>query len=437
MLKHHVVSPVTLARLEATVCYSYLDGYTDWLEEKQYSSSVIQLYLFGVIPLGCWLNKHRFDLHDFDHHALERYRKHRASIGQWRHSNGKIKAAYRGAQRLHQYLAKIGLVATAADPEHCRRLIHQQFDQWMMSHRGVKEVTLNGYAAAISALLERLGDNPVRYSAAQVRHFMLDTSERAGIATVKTTSTAVRAFLRYLVATGQCCSSLTGAIPTVADWRLSSLPTYISASEVERLIASCDEQPLTARRDRAVLLLLWRLALRAGDVTALKLDNIDWHNARINVSGKNRREIWLPLSQDVGDAIVAYLNQDRPPTTDLHVFQKAIAPIGPLNSSCVSSIVRRAIERTGIKASAGGAHLIRRSAATDMLRQGATLSQIGSVLRHENWETTQLYAKVDQNLLSGVMTHWPLAPLSTPAGEHATAGDPLEIRTGNGESGSC
>jgi len=193
------------------------------------------------------------------------------------------------------------------------------------------------------------------------------------------------------------------------------LPSTLPAADVERLIASCAERPLTARRDRAVLLLLWRLALRAGDVAALELADIDWREGRIKVTGKNRRAIWLPMAQDVGDALVDYLRNERPDVDTQRVFLKSIAPLEALQPRVVSWIVRRAIVRTGIEALAGGAHLLRRSAASEMLRHGATLEQIGTVLRHESVQTTQLYAKVDQELLLGVAPPWPsAAPVQEP-----------------------
>lgn len=154
-------------------------------------------------------------------------------------------------------------------------------------------------------------------------------------------------------------------------------------------------------------MLMWSLALRAGDIANLELKDIDWTEARIRFSGKNKREVWLPLTQDVGDAVIDYLQNERPDINCTRVFVKSIAPSGPVDKCTVSWIVRRALKRTGIKAEAFGAHLIRRSAATDMLRQNASLAQIGSILRHENLQTTQLYAKLDQELLLGVAVPWP------------------------------
>ena len=415
MLTSYVTSPVSLARLQSTPCRAYLDGYTAWLAGSGYRTSLIRLYLFGIVPLGRWLEAHRLAVDDFDRHALERFRIERAATGQWRHSSGKIKAAFLGAQRFHEYLLTLGVVSARPEPATRVHLLQVAFDRWMSHHRGVRERTLCDYARYVSALLERLGDDVTHYDAAGLRRFVLGVGDRSGRRSATAATTAVRAFLRFLIATGQCQSTLLGAIPRMANSRLAALPSTLPAADVERLIASCAERPLTARRDRAVLLLLWRLALRAGDVAALELADIDWREGRIKVTGKNRRAIWLPMAQDVGDALVDYLRNERPDVDTQRVFLKSIAPLEALQPRVVSWIVRRAIVRTGIEALAGGAHLLRRSAASEMLRHGATLEQIGTVLRHESVQTTQLYAKVDQELLLGVAPPWPsAAPVQEP-----------------------
>jgi site-specific recombinase XerD len=393
------------------------------LSERRYSSSVIQLYLFGIIPLGGWLKSNRLKSSDFNFDALARFRLHRSGIKQWRYKNGKIKAAYLGAIRFHEYLVINKITTGAPDPMLSIFALQRDFEQWMTTHRGVSDVTLRGYAPYVRALIDQLGQDPSVYSAASLRRFVLNNGKRAGIRTssVSSTLTAVRAFIRFLVATKQCSSELPGALPQLAQWRLSTLPSIITAAEVQCLVDSCVQCPLTARRDRAALMMMWSLALRAGDIANLDLCDIDWGEARLRFSGKNRRETWLPLTQDVGDALIDYLQNERP---DLdcctRVFVKSTAPSGPICRSTVAWIVRRAFLRTGIKPAATGSHIIRRSAATDMLRHDASLSQIGSILRHENLQTTQLYAKLDQGLLLSVATPWPTQAGATVAGTNST-----------------
>jgi integrase len=214
-------------------------------------------------------------------------------------------------------------------------------------------------------------------------------------------------FIRFLVVEGKCRSDLDRAIPKMANWRLSSLPKYLPAADVEQVVQSCDLRTKTGRRDHAVLLLLARLALRAGDVRALQLGDIDWEQGTVRVSGKNGRTTQLPLSQEVGDALLVYIAHARPRAEYGAVFLRRIAPPKPLGASTVSSIARLAIVRSGVKAPSYGSHLLRHSAATEMLRQGASLNEIGSILRHSSIETTALYAKVDVNALRSVAQGWP------------------------------
>lgn len=215
-------------------------------------------------------------------------------------------------------------------------------------------------------------------------------------------------FLRFLIAEGRCPAALLGAIPTLAHWRLTSLPRYLPPEDVERLIASCDDSLPVGLRDRAILLLLARLGLRAGDIVALRLQDIDWKNAWIRVCGKGRQQTRLPLSQEVGRAIVAYLQKGRPPADTDVLFLRTRAPFRALRSHCaVSVLVDRAILRAGIsRPSRGAAHLLRHSLASSMLRQGASLQDIATVLRHRSVETTQIYAKVDVTALMHIAQPW-------------------------------
>ncbi len=410
MLTSHVNSPVTLARLQDTPCWPHLDSYTSWLSERRYTSSVIQLYLFGIIPLGRWMADNQLMPADFNYDALVRFRNHRSAIHQWRHRDGKIKAAYRGAQRFHEYLAVNEITAGAPDPKLLVRPLQQDFERWMSTHRGVRNITIRCYAPYVSALLDQIGEDPADYNAKVLRRFILDAGKRTESSQPDSRrntdcSTRVPAFSCCNRTVQQHIARGTASVGRLAPRCIAHGYNVGRSAVLDRFL--CVECPLTARRDRAALMLMRSLALRAGDIANLDLIDIDWGEARIRFSGKTKREIWLPLTQDVGDALIDYLQNERPDIDCTRVFVKSIAPSGPIDSSTVSWIVRRAIERTGIKAAASGAHLIRRSAATDMLRQGASLAQIGSILRHENLQTTQLYAKVDQDLLLGVVASWP------------------------------
>jgi site-specific recombinase XerD len=215
-------------------------------------------------------------------------------------------------------------------------------------------------------------------------------------------------FVRYLIADGKCPAGLEQAVPGVAGWQLSWLPKTLPTADVERVLAACDTSTQKGLRDRALLLLLVRLGLRAQDIIRLRIADIDWAGATLRVSGKGRSEARVPLTQEVGDAILAYLEYGRPRVTDPHLFLRDVAPIGPwATSQRVSLLVRRAIRRSGVVAPSYGAHMLRHSAATEMLRQGASLYEISAMLRHRSIATTAVYAKVDVASLKLVAQPWP------------------------------
>ncbi len=276
----------------------------------------------------------------------------------------------------------------------------------MRTQRGVAETTINGYRPALRGLLDALGEHPEHYTAKQLRGVVLERTRGDRTSQVRTTITVLRMFLRCLIAQGRCPPELLIAIPTIAGRPRSSLPSYLSGKEIERVIDTCDCTTAIGARDRAVLLLLARLGLRAGDVAALQLEDIDWKHGLFRVAGKNRRQTALPLPQDVGEALVHYLTNHRPAVETSHIFITVIAPFVPFSRWVVSTITTRALRRAQIDTPSYGAQLLRHSAATAMLRQGASMEAIGAVLRHASIETTRLYTKVDVDLLDQVVMPW-------------------------------
>ncbi|MFN7971274.1 MAG: tyrosine-type recombinase/integrase [Acidobacteriota bacterium] len=219
---------------------------------------------------------------------------------------------------------------------------------------------------------------------------------------------AVRMFLRYLAVEGRCRAGLEQALPRLASWSQRRLPHVLPVENVERLIASCDPTSKVGLRDRAILLLLARLGLRAGDVAGLRLDDLCWEKASLRIVGKGGREALLPVPQDVGDAILAYLERGRPATGSDYVFLRGLAPFRPLASGgAISLVVRRALGRAGVESPSRGSHLLRHSLASRLLREGAPLRGIAEVLRHKSVKTTIIYAKVDVDLLARVAEPWP------------------------------
>jgi site-specific recombinase XerD len=219
---------------------------------------------------------------------------------------------------------------------------------------------------------------------------------------------SLRSFLRYLVQTGEIAPQLADCVPTVADWRLATVPKYLSEDDVERLLRACHQSTSVGRRDYAILLLLARLGLRASEVVKLELDDIDWRSGEIVVRGKGSIHDRLPLLRDVGESLVTYLRRDRPECASRRFFIRERAPRRGLGGpSTICTIVRQALERAGLEPALKGAHLLRHSLATGMIRRGATLAQIGDVLRHRSPQTTEIYAKVDVPSLRSLAQPWP------------------------------
>jgi site-specific recombinase XerD len=314
-----------------------------------------------------------------------------------------------GARLFRQHLVEIGVCRSAAPAlQPAEPFLVADFKAWLRKHRGASDPTIKLYARDAAHLMAALGEDPERWEAASIRSFFMDRARQCGHRTVEKLTTSLRAFLRYLAVTGRSRPGLVEVVPGYARWRLADLPRYISTEQVNRLIAACDGEAIARRRDRAIVLLLARLGLRAGDVAQLRLDEIEWETGSLRVSGKSRYEVRLPLPQDVGDAIAAYL-ACRPSTCQCdHVFLRNIAPFRPFRSGDgVSSVVRRLMQRANIVAPVKGAHVLRHTAATEMLRHGVPLEKIALVLRHRGIDTTAHYAKVDVTLLKQIAQPWP------------------------------
>ena len=287
-----------------------------------------------------------------------------------------------------------------------------EFERYLRDERGLASVTILNYVPFIRRFLkDRFGDGRVtlsRLRADDVVRFVRHEAPRLHVKRAKLLTTALRSFLQYARYRGDTTLDLASAVPCVANWAMSSIPRAISEDCVRQLLDSIDRGTATGRRDYAILLLLARLGLRAGEVVSLKLDDIDWTAGRMNVCGKSGRPTELPLPTDVGEAIVAYLQNGRPPTTSRRVFLRCKAPIrGFLGPSAVSSLVRHALERAGIEAPTKGAHQFRHALATQMLRRGASLAQIGELLGHRSPETTKIYTQVDLDALRTLAAPWP------------------------------
>jgi site-specific recombinase XerD len=271
----------------------------------------------------------------------------------------------------------------------------------MLEQRGVTRVTLDVYGRVLEEFIVTVGSDPHAYSPQLLREFVLTRGARHGSSNAKLGATAVRCFLRFLGATGRCKTGLEYALPAYASRKLSSIPKFLASEDVNRVIAACSTDG-AGLRDKAIITLFARLGLRSGDVVKLRLIDVDWTNGTIKVCGKGRRHDLLPLPQELGTAVLRYLQKSRPASHAPEMFVTVVPPFRRLSSQRVGGIVRGALDRAGVSSPARGAHVLRHSAATTMLRQGASLASIGSVLRHRLPQTTARYAKVDIGMLSTI-----------------------------------
>ena len=279
-----------------------------------------------------------------------------------------------------------------------------RFATWLRRYRGIGERTIQGYRKAMRVLLPHLGDDPDRYDATLIGKTAQRRLETASRDLVRRETTALRLYLRFLALDDLCRPGLVGAVPTVPRQRFSTLPRHLPREAIERIVESCDPTTPKGVRDRAILPLLARLALRAGDVANLRLNDIDWDHAVIRAGGKSRRAAVPPLPQDVGDAVGDYIFHARPVVEAGAVFLRTTPPLHePLASGGVSAVARAAVKRSGVEATGlPAAHVFRHSAATNLLRDNTPLEVIGALLRHRSIRTTQLYARVDVRMLREV-----------------------------------
>jgi site-specific recombinase XerD len=280
-----------------------------------------------------------------------------------------------------------------------------EFEAYLFDERGLARDSVRSYVGVARRFLVRTSDLD-DVSAAGVLSFVQDECARRRIGSASATVTGARAWLRFLYRTGRTSTSLVPAVPSVANWSLAGLPRAVGSAELARLLRSCDRRRAVGRRDFAILILCSRLGLRAGEVARLELGDINWRQGELVVRGKGARRDRLPLPSDVGEAAVAWLARGRPRGIDTAaVFVRLRAPHGPLESTGVSAVVRRASIRAGIDPIS--AHRLRHTAATSMLQAGASLAEVGQVLRHERLLTTAVYAKVDLSALAAVAQPWP------------------------------
>ena len=380
-----------------------IERFSQALLAQGYLSSTVRAYRGKCRHFIVWLYLSGIPISTADGNVRNRFLDHDCACGRpiFFRKPGCFNASGRDGYRIGKFLdflASEGVVEGKAHPPRPEKPDGHlaAFLDWLRRHRGVGEQTLSNYRRFVSALLLDLGDDPGRYDAAMIRDALLRRVKTGSRGQARNLTVSLRMYLRYLASVGHCPPGLVHAVPTIPERSRSTLPRYVSSDDIERTIASCDATTATGSRDKAVLLLLARLALRAGDVANLRLTDIDWNEATISVSGKSRSRMRLPLPQDVGDALKDYVLHVRPRVVEEKVFLRALAPrhlpVG--GSGAVSSIARRALERAGIeRAGLPAAHTFRHAAADE---SAAVRRSAGSCRRPSAApvpKTTAIYAK--------------------------------------------
>lgn len=387
----------------------HLEGFGTELDSLGYALLTIEEFLTSATHFCVWLEACGLSFAEVGEQTVAAFGSHRCNCPGSKKLKRVSQPYTMRVQRFVVYLRKQGAISaiTNSRPDDPYPLI--SFRDWLLSHRGLADRTVDRHLRLVTQMLPALGTNSATYNAASVRRVILDQIRGCRPANAKTMVGALRVYLRFLATSGLCQAGLDHALPCVAEWRLSSLPRYLNAAQAYCLIDSCEKNGPQGLRDRTIVLLLIRLGLRAGDIAGMCLGDIDWREATLLVRGKGRRDVCLPLPQDAGDAVLDYIEGARPQIPIDRVFLCTRAPFRPLESgSIVSGIVRAALKRAGIKTPPTyGANLLRHTAATMMLRRGATLHEIGTVLRHKSPDTTAHYAKVDVAALQQIAQPWP------------------------------
>ncbi len=399
-------SSETLLRLHEGPLGPYIESFAKLLTDQGYAQRSVRSYLRLVADFSRWLEQQRVIVEEITPEHIKQYFKQP-------HCPSRRGYAFT-LQRFLDLLCQQGVIPeeTTLMAQTPVELLADEFRSYLRQERALAEPTVIYYLDFISRFLkDRFADGEVDLSAlcaADVVGFVERQAASLHRKRAQVMTTALRSFLQYARYRGDLEMDLAAAVPTVANWAMASIPRFLSPDQIELVLAHCNRQTAVGRRDYVILLLLARLGLRGGEVVALTLDDIDWEAGYINICGKGGQRTTLPLPVDVGEAIAAYLKDGRPSSDNRHLFLRARAPaVGFRGPVAISSLVMHALTRAGIDAPHKGAHLFRHSLATGMLGQGASLAEIGELLRHRSPQTTTIYAKVDLGSLRPLALPWP------------------------------
>ena len=397
----------TPLRMRKGALGAYVDEFARQLSEDGYARASARYALQLVADLGRWMARRRIVAQQLTPEHLACYLQYRSRHRHYRSGDAAI------VQRLLSLLREKDIVAPAALIERSpAQRLEEEFRLYLQRERRLAPATVLNYAQFVRRFLAQcVADQQVRLDrlrAADVVRFVQHEAARLHPKRSKLMTTALRSFLQYARYRGLISIDLRSSVPTVANWSMASLPRALSSEEVQQLLSRCDRHTAVGRRNWAILLLLARLGLRAGEVVGLRLEDLDWEAGELCIRSSGASSDRLPIPHEVGAAVAEYLRLARPNCSSRRVFVRMRAPHrGFASSVAICCIVRRALERAGLDPPHKGAHLLRHSVATHLLRHGASLAEIGELLRHRSPQTTMIYAKVDLAALRPLALPWP------------------------------
>ena len=411
MIDRFFRSKKTLERLRSGPAGPYLDDLTEALQQERYRMRVVRYYVKAADSFGRWLNARGLAISQADDAHVELFV---ITLGRRRRAGravGRLPTAACGVRRFARHLSEQGIIAFGSPApikadEECLTSFAVHLER-----QGLASGTRQNYLRVARRFIHAcFGDTVPDWrdlTTEQVTDFVRSQAVRLKSASRGGPGRTTRAFLRFLVMKALVPATIVSAIPTIRQWKLAALPRYLSEEEVSRVLAACPGTPVGCR-NRAILKLLVRAGLRAGEVMRLQLDDIDWHAGEIRIrAGKSGRERVLPLMEDVGKDVISYL-RSRPGSNDRAIFLKGYAPYRALKcSASVSLIATACIKRAGLSSKHSGAHVFRHTAATQMMSAGAIFKQVADVLGHQSLETTAIYAKLELPKLASVAMPWP------------------------------
>lgn len=396
----------TIARLHTGPLGVYMKAYAEHLiaEGHCYQSGARNIRV--AADYSAWLASKKYKVTDVNEASILKYEKFRQKN---RHP---FLSDHAALIRLLIVLRALNATAAATIVLDPLSQIIQDFEQHLMQNHGLCETSVIRHRIPLRKFLWQCCPDGVSCFSSlrgqDVRQFLVQHAHDQSPSSAKNMCWTLRAFARYLLYKGYTTYNLSSAVPSIRRWSLTTLPEHLSSNQIQKVLNSCDTSSAVGLRDYAVLMLLSRLGLRANEIALLKLDDINWHAGNLNIRGKGRTLIALPLLREVGAALSDYLQNARPKTDSRSVFVRSLAPHSQFASSAgISQIAKAALLRAELTLKHKGTHIFRHSLATNLLQAGASLSEIGQLLRHKSHDSTRIYAKVNIDGLRALAMPWP------------------------------